>query len=111
VIAYLVIAPVEELLFRGYIQSRLNRAFGRPYRTGGIAWGWGLILTALLFGVWHVAVPLKPPIWPHALWTLFSGLLFGYLRERSDGIITPSLLHGVMNYGPQALIYELLFLG
>lgn len=108
-IVYLLVAPVEEVLFRGYIQSRLNRAFGRPYQTGGVRWGWGLVFTSLLFGVWHVVIPLRNPVWPHALWTFFAGLIFGYLRERSEGIVVPSLLHGVMNYGPQALIYELFF--
>jgi len=29
----------EELLFRGYIQSRLNLAFGRPFMFFGVQWG------------------------------------------------------------------------
>lgn len=31
----------EELLFRGYIQSRLNTAWGKPFLFFGVRWGWG----------------------------------------------------------------------
>ena len=31
----------EELLFRGYIQSRLNEAWGRPFQFYGVPWAWG----------------------------------------------------------------------
>ena len=39
----------EELLFRGYIQSRLNAAWGRPYQFFGVNWGWGIVIMSLLF--------------------------------------------------------------
>ena len=38
----------EENLYRGYMQSRLNEAFGRPYRFFGVPFGWGVFVTALL---------------------------------------------------------------
>jgi hypothetical protein len=98
---YALVAPAEELLFRGYIQSRLNEAYGRPYRFFGVAWGWGVVGAALLFGLWHVAFrPLDAAGWMHGLWTFFGGLLLGYFRERSGGVAAPSLLHGVLNYVP-----------
>ncbi len=43
----------EEFLYRGYIQPRLNEVMGRPWCFGGIRFGWGLIITALLFGFIH----------------------------------------------------------
>jgi len=43
----------EELLFRGYIQSRLNAAWGRPYQFFGVNWGWGIVIMSLLFGLMH----------------------------------------------------------
>ena len=94
-------APAEEILFRGYIQSRLGAA-GRPYRFFGVPWGWGLVASALLFGVWHVVAPLAlhgtyDLAWPHGLWTFGAGLLFGFVREKTGGIIVPALLHGVLN--------------
>lgn len=110
---YLFVGAGEELFFRGYIQSRLNQAFGRPYHILGLAWGPGLLLAALLFGFWHLAatsVPFGawPGHWPQALWTVGAGLLLGVVRERSGGVLAPSLLHGVLNYSPLALVAGLL---
>lgn len=108
--AYLLVAPAEEALFRGCIQSRLNLAFGRPYCTWGIRWGWGLLITSVLFGLWHLALnPAVVPAGPQALWTFFAGLIFGAVREKSGSVAAPALLHGVLNYGPQALLYDLFF--
>jgi membrane protease YdiL (CAAX protease family) len=45
--------------------------------------------------------------WPHVLWTMFAGLIFGFVREKSEGIIAPVILHGIMNYGPQAILFYL----
>jgi uncharacterized protein len=44
----------EELLFRGYILSRLDRAYGRPFTLFGVSWGWGAVITSALFGLMHV---------------------------------------------------------
>ena len=108
--AYLLVAPAEELFFRGYTQSRLNLAFGRPFTTLGIQWGWGMLLSAALFGLWHVVMnPLAASSWMHALWTFFAGLIFASVREKSASVLAPSLLHGVLNYGPQALLCDLVF--
>ena len=43
----------EELLFRGYIQSRLNAAWGRPFQFFEVNWGWGIVIMSLLFGLMH----------------------------------------------------------
>jgi membrane protease YdiL (CAAX protease family) len=90
----------EEMLFRGYMQSRLNAAFGRPYRFFGAKWGWGLIITSLLFGFAHVFVHFNPFLkefnlmWWLAFWNIFTGLVFGYLREKTGSILVPAILHG-----------------
>ena len=36
----LILGPGEEILFRGFVQSRLNAAFGRPWRTAASGSGW-----------------------------------------------------------------------
>lgn len=104
---YFFVAVSEEILFRGYIQSRLNSAFGRPKRFFGIRWGWGLIITSVLFGLWHFGWKLDMLAWPHVLWTMFAGLMFGLVREKSESVIAPAFLHGIMNYGPQAILFYL----
>jgi len=111
---YVFICPGEEILFRGYIQSRLNEAFGRSYRFFGVNWGWGLVFTSLLFGFWHVLAPFNPILgkfdlmWPHGFWTFFLGLILGFIREKSGSVVAPAILHGVVNYPPQAIVYTLL---
>ncbi|MCX7790480.1 MAG: CPBP family intramembrane metalloprotease [Chloroflexaceae bacterium] len=101
----LFLGPGEELLFRGYIQSTLNAAFGRPFRFFGVAWGWGGAIAAVLFGVMHVlnlgglvsgAWALQ---WWWGMWTLVAGLVLGFIREKSGSIIAPAIAHGL----PQAL--------
>lgn len=98
---YCFVGPAEEMLFRGYIQTRLNEAYGKPYRFFGVEWGMGLVVGAVLFGLWHVVWhPLEGGAWFHGLWTFFVGIVFGYVRERSKGIVAGSVLHSVMNYLP-----------
>jgi membrane protease YdiL (CAAX protease family) len=102
---YLFVALSEETLFRGYIQSRLNSVFGRPKRFLGVSWGWGLIISSVFFGLWHLGWKPGTLEWPHVLWTMFAGLIFGFVREKSESVIAPALLHGIMNYGPQAILF------
>lgn len=95
----------EELLFRGYIQSRLNAAWGRPFQFFGVKWGWGVVTTSVLFGLMHV-LNLASLIrgdwqlsWPWGFWTFFGGLTAGFVREKTGSIVAPTILHGL----PQAL--------
>jgi membrane protease YdiL (CAAX protease family) len=91
----------EEIFFRGYVQSRLNEAFGRPFLLGSVRFGWGLILCSVLFGFLHTLNTVDyfhdrfTFAWGWGLQTFFSGLLFGYLRERSGSIVLPAIVHGV----------------
>lgn len=94
----------EELLFRGYIQSRLNAAWGKPYRFFGVRWGWGVMITSLLFGMMHVInigsliTGSWQPEWWWGLWAIFGGLPFSFVREKTGSIAAPAILHGL----PQA---------
>ncbi len=100
----------EELLFRGYIQSRLNAAFGKPFQFFGVAWGWGVAISAGLFGLMHMlnlgslVAGHWQPMWWWGLWTFFAGLVFGFVREKSGSVVAPALLHGL----PQAIAHAIL---
>ncbi|MFQ5823254.1 MAG: type II CAAX prenyl endopeptidase Rce1 family protein [bacterium] len=89
----LFISLPEEYFFRGYLQTELNRVFGKKHRMLGVNFGIGLILSAIIFGLVHA---LLGGGWP-ALLTIFSGLLFGWLREKTGGILAPTLFHGLGN--------------
>jgi len=101
----LLLGPGEEFLFRGYIQSRLNTAFGRPFNFWGVTWGWGLIIASLMFGFMHILNPFNPflgqfnlYIW-WGVWTFFGGLSAGYIREKTGSVLPSAILHGL----PQAI--------
>ena len=100
----------EELLFRGYMQSRLNSAWGKPFQFFGVTWGWGIVIVSLLFGFMHVlnlgglSGGAWQPEWWWGFWTFFGGLVLGFVREKTGSIVAPTILHGL----PQAIAYAIL---
>jgi membrane protease YdiL (CAAX protease family) len=99
----------EEFAFRGYFQSRLNQAFGRPLRLFGIQFGAGLIIASVLFGLWHVDNTYDPAIglaslsWGWAIRSSVAALLFGVIREKTGTLVAPGLAHGLEDAVGQAL--------
>lgn len=99
----------EEFVWRGYVQTRLNQAFGRPYHLFGIQFGAGLIATSILFGVFHALntyeadTGLASLSWGWALFAIFSGLLFGILREKTGSLLAPGIAHGLPDAVGEAL--------
>ena len=85
----------EELLFRGYLQSRLNHCFGRPYKLAGVSFGPGLILASVIFGLFHPLQVTAGFPWGWLIMASTCGLVLGYLREKTGGIIAPSIAHGL----------------
>jgi len=83
----------EEIFYRGYMQSRLNEVFDRPFSFLGTPFGFGLIYANILFAFGHYVI--TP--YPARLATFFPGLLFGWLRERTGGVIAPMLFHCMCN--------------
>jgi hypothetical protein len=87
----LAVALPEELFYRGWMQT----AWGRkgPSRTIlGAAIGPGFLATQALFAAGHL-VTLQP--WRLA--TFFPGLLFGWLRARTGGVVAPAVAHALSN--------------
>jgi hypothetical protein len=95
----------EEILFRGYFQSRLNQDFGKYWKIKGVSFGPGLLITAVLFGVLHMLNPFNPLMGEFELdllWgigSFFAGLLFGFLREKTGTVLSASLGHGLLDLG------------
>ncbi|KAA0271971.1 MAG: CPBP family intramembrane metalloprotease [Chloroflexi bacterium] len=100
----------EEFVWRGYVQSRLNQAFGRPMRMFGIQFGWGLIIASLLFGLLHAFNTYDPNVgfsslsWGWGLFTTFGGLLFGLIREKTGTLLAPGIAHGLPDAVGEALV-------
>jgi membrane protease YdiL (CAAX protease family) len=93
----------EEVLFRGYIQGRLNRAFGRPVIFRGVRVGWGLLVASVLFGLGHALGYYNPlvdaafhPNWAAGVATMAQGVIFGLIYEATGGILAPAALHAAI---------------
>jgi len=75
-------APLQELLFRGFIQSRLYR-LGNPL--------FAVIITAAIFSLAHFYVGIHL-----VLFTLPAGLAWGFMMWRRPNILGPMLSHIVL---------------
>ena len=89
---------IEELAFRGFIQSQMNNVLGKQPLVFSISLP--NVITSLLFSLIHL-------ISHHPIWTIlifFPSLVFGFFRDKY-GSTKPSIgLHVVYNAG-----YYLLF--
>ena len=90
VVAVVLVAPAEELLFRGAIQGRLRERFG-PVPAVAAA--------SLLFGSLHLAnySGSLPSIVAGALLIAAVGAVFGTVYELTDNLVVPVLVHGCYN--------------
>ncbi len=84
---WLVVPVFEELLFRGYLMSRIS---GRPIHNQQrlpLHWA-GLLISSVLFALIHQA-------W---IAGFFAGMIFGFLRVRSASLTSCILAHGLANF-------------
>lgn len=94
----------EELFFRGFLQPRIERL------TGSAAWG--LVLTSLCFGLYHLPYAYLNPHWPSAgqwgaAWSsalgqgIPGGLILGgvYLASRRN-LLACAVVHALINTLP-----------
>lgn len=90
----LIYPVLEELAFRGFIQSWLLDAiqFAKK-RFGGISVA--NIVTSIVFAAAHLYS--QHPLWAASVF--FPSLVFGYFRERHDSVIPSIVLHCWYNTG------------
>ncbi|MGA8893648.1 MAG: myxosortase family intramembrane protease [Anaeromyxobacteraceae bacterium] len=91
VVQLVAVALPEELFYRGWMQTAWGRS-GRGRRVLGAEIGPGFLTTQALFAAGHL-VTLQP--WRLA--TFFPGLLFGWLRARTGGVVAPAVAHALSN--------------
>jgi hypothetical protein len=91
-LAVLLVFPVlEEVVFRGLVQEWIA---GKLLSRLGILSAANL-LTSLVF----VAAHLIYSQWPWALLVFFPSLVFGYLKERHQSLLSPIIMHSFYNAG------------
>jgi membrane protease YdiL (CAAX protease family) len=98
----LVIALPEEFFFRGYLQTQCDQVWGKPNRLFGARWGIGLPVAAALFAACHVLYG-----GPARLIVFFPGVLYGWLRARTESILVPTLYHAGSNLLMQIMLASL----
>ncbi len=102
---------VEEIVMRGILLALLNKIFFRNLKLGKTNFGWGLIITSVLFGLWHgVGLSNEFSIQFNAfplIYTAIIGFTLGLVRERSGSLLVPILLHILINLIPNISGYFL----
>ncbi len=87
-----LIALPEEVFFRGYLQTQIDRASTRRWRVLGAEVGVGWVASSVLFGACHIFNG-----GPARLVTAFPGLWYGWLRARTGNVWVPALYHAASN--------------
>lgn len=99
-IQLLLIGIPEELFYRGYLQTKLDRLVGRDVSIFGVACNpWSISICSGLFALAHIATIPQP----YRLSVFFPSLLFGWIRRWSGDVITPALFHATCNLLSQVL--------
>ena len=90
----------EEPFYRGVFLLALNEALRGRVRALGIEWGWGALLSSVLFGLTH-AFGFEDGAFSFDLMAfLMTGLpalILVWLRERTGSLLLPILLHNFGN--------------
>lgn len=92
---YAIVGFSEEIVYRGYIQTRLVAFSGKLK---------GLVATSLIFALWHFPVRyfqfsgVALEALASALLIFPSGLLLGYIMLRSQNIVPSSVFHLFANW-------------
>ena len=92
-IASLIYPVLEEIVFRGGLQSALLTRTVFRKRVGPISLA--NVLTSIAFAAAHLF--RQPPLW--AALVLLPSLVFGWSRERYNSIVPSTLLHMFYNAG------------
>ncbi|TMF88365.1 MAG: CPBP family intramembrane metalloprotease [Chloroflexi bacterium] len=102
----LVVGPSEELLFRGVIQTSLNRSIHAAMRWRGWRLPLGTLFAAVLFGLFHLVnlgfQPLATTL-EQVVVGIALGLVIGVLYDRTGNLIGAGLFHSVADFSGTAL--------
>ncbi len=92
----LMVALPEEVFFRGYLQSILVKRYSKKITVlpiGGLAISQAVVITSVLFALSHSIIAWQ--WWHFAIF--FPSLAFGFLREKTNGLLAPILFHSCCN--------------
>ena len=90
----------EELIFRGVLLGLLNKAYKSRVMVWQTSIGWGLVITAVLFGLVHALKFDGHAIDFKMLYFINSctvGLLLAFIKEKSQSLLPGMLYHNLLN--------------
>ncbi|MEF8843471.1 MAG: CPBP family intramembrane glutamic endopeptidase [Haloarculaceae archaeon] len=100
-LSLLVIAPTEELLYRGAVQSSLYEVTSRPR---------AVVLASVPFALAHLPTLYADTAAPSAVGLSLAAvfglsIVFGWLHARTDDLLVPVAVHGAYNCAVFCLLY------
>ncbi len=90
---FIFVGLPEEYFYRGYVQPTLDRATPGTWGFGRARLSRSIVLGSVLFALGHVLIDWQPL----RLTVFFPSLAFGWLRQRSDGLLAPIIYHAFSN--------------
>lgn len=96
----------EEPFYRGVLLFALDRAFIGRWRFLGVDWGWGALLSCLLFGMAHAFGYSGGEFSFDALTmalTALPSLIAVWVRLRTGSVLLPIVMHNFGNVFPMVL--------
>ena len=92
----------EELIYRGLLLGLLNKIFERKYRLFKTNFGWGAIITSLIFGILHGFQIGDNFQFQFDLFTILLSGMYGFvyalMRERSGSLVFPVIAHSTVDF-------------
>lgn len=85
---FLFIALLEEMFFRGFLQSLLSRTLG--------SWWRAQAAVALLFGLFHI-LHAPFPNWKYVLLATVAGWFYGSAFRNGSGLMASALMHATVD--------------
>lgn len=92
-IQLLLVALPEEFFYRGFLQGRLNAVWTRRWHLGPFHTSAPILVTSAAFALGHFAIGFDP----RRLAVFFPSLAFGWLRDRTGGLVAPVVYHAACN--------------
>jgi membrane protease YdiL (CAAX protease family) len=90
---FIIGSPIqEEIIFRGLIQSMLERRWMITFSVLGGSLSGAVVFSAALFSIIHLAAGAVV-----ALGAIILGLVAGELRRRSDSLLPAIIVHALFN--------------
>lgn len=83
-----IVPAIEELIFRGYLQTWLRQTFGL---------GWGIVLTAIIFSSFHYATSQGVANIDLVLSLFVLACYLGFVYERQRSLVASWGLHATFN--------------